>query len=86
MAAAVPTIQSGSLGAPVTVTVTTPRRQMLVENNDTTNSFTVAWNGSGGSWTLKNGDRLGILLVGGVTTVTLTAVAGAPTFQILLQG
>lgn len=82
MSANVPTIQ-GPLTAPQVINLPRGLRQMRIQNLDATNSITVAWNGSGGAWTLIAGDALGIGLFGGITTVT---VGGTGSFQIMLQG
>ena len=88
MAAAIPTITVGTVTFPTAqiITLGVPRRQMLIENLDTVDSVTVAWNGSVGAWTLLPGSRLGVLLNGGITTITVTPVGGAPSFQVLFQG
>jgi len=82
MAANVPTIQTGS--GLVTITPTTAKRMMLVENRDTVNAFDVNWNGSPTGWRLDPGTRKGNYVKGGVTTLTITPVAGSPSWQVEL--
>jgi hypothetical protein len=81
----VPTIQSGSTPATITIPSNAQGgpRQALVENTDTLNDFTVAWNGSGGAWRLQAGSRLGLYVVGGMQQLVLTPVAGNPTYQCM---
>lgn len=76
----VPTIVSSSGNA----TVAAAGRQLLVENTDTVNAITVKINGSTTGWRLEAGSRLGIRLDGGIVTVQITAVAGSPTWQLLV--
>jgi hypothetical protein len=85
MSAVIPIITSGSTPATLAVGV---YRQLLVENLDAVNAMTVSWNGSVGAWQLKPGTRLGLVLIGGVTTVSLSdAIPGNHAlYQVLQQG
>lgn len=71
MAANVPDIRQGTGNA--TLTFDPPRRMFLVENRDPTNALNVGWNGSPGAWILDALSRKGNYVVGGVTTITITA-------------
>lgn len=78
----VPTIVTGA--TPATFSVSGGRRQFRVQNTDSLNSFTLAWNGSGGAWRLQPGEGLGVYVIGGVVDVVLTPDAGTPTYQAIV--
>jgi hypothetical protein len=59
-------------------------RQLLLENRDTTNGITVKLNSSTNGYTLDPGTRLSLRNNGGLYKVDIAAVAGSPTFQIML--
>jgi len=84
----VPQIISGTLtgGIAQTFTAISPaNRQLLVENTDNLNNFTVKINGSTIGWTLLPGTRLGYSPIGGIDTIVLTPSTGTnTTFQVML--
>ena len=89
MSFTVPQIASGTLtggnAQTFTAIISPANRQLLVENTDNLNNFTVKINGSTVGWTLLPGTRLGYSPIGGIDTIVLTPSTGTnTTFQVTL--
>jgi len=70
--------------APQTITRDTRAKQLLVDNLDPTNSFTVKINDdTGPGKTLNPGEHLGLRDNAGFYKVIITPVAGTPAFEVL---